>query len=97
MHEGERLVITNAAYAGGPPPGKPGWMDEDKAARLVKKGSARYADRLSERNPDEWMLVGRAPGHEVGEEAQREELDELRSDLDVVAGDLRGQALGSGD
>lgn len=48
-HEGQRQVITNARYAGGPEPGKPGWMDEEKAARLVAKGSARYADRLSER------------------------------------------------
>lgn len=49
VHEGQRLIITNAKFAGAGLPGEPTWVDADYAQRLVDRGSARFADNLSSR------------------------------------------------
>lgn len=55
-----RLVRTNARYAGGPPVGMTGWMDDETAEVLIERGSAVDCSNLARREgrpeiePERW-------------------------------------------
>lgn len=42
-----KLVRTNARYAGGPPPGVLGWMDDETAEILIESGRATDCSSLA--------------------------------------------------
>jgi hypothetical protein len=44
-----RLVRTNSRFAGGPPPGQIGWMDDATAEILIERGAAVDCSSLARR------------------------------------------------